>query len=151
MTTNWLPTTTRLFFVAALSLSPLAACDDGSDTGDDDEHSDEDAGASEGSGSHGEVPDDYAGKENPNAADDTDAIDAGQEIFEEHCVVCHGDDGTGNDGAAKDLTSSTAAGWADDFMLWKISDGDGSMPAFADKLSEADIWNVISYCRTLSE
>ncbi|TPV96893.1 MAG: c-type cytochrome [Myxococcales bacterium FL481] len=148
--------TLSLLTLAALGLAPVAcdSDDDGNDNndpvGDDDDDDGGDGDSSDGENSDEEIPEDYAGEENPNDADDEDALEAGQELYEENCG-CHGDDGSGGEGVA-DLTTSSAAAWADDYWLWKVSEGEGeNMPGFKDALSEDEIWQVITYCRTLAE
>ncbi|TPV96972.1 MAG: cytochrome c [Myxococcales bacterium FL481] len=126
-------------FLASLWLTAPACENDDSDE-DDDGHDH----------SHDEtVPDPYAGRTNPNAPDDPSALAAGQALFEANCG-CHGASGTGADDAT-DLTTPTAAAWPDDLWLWRVSDGLGqAMPAFKGNLSEDQIWQVITYCRTLA-
>ncbi|MBN1371553.1 MAG: cytochrome c [Anaerolineaceae bacterium] len=101
-------------------------------------------------------PADYASKTSPAA----DAA-AGQTIYTQNCTSCHGDAGLGDGpaGAALDPVPGnlqTAAKEASDaYLFWIISEGgaaasrSASMAAYKGVLSEADIWNVIAYIKTL--
>ncbi|HET9911702.1 MAG TPA: cytochrome c [Anaerolineales bacterium] len=100
------------------------------------------------------VPVDYAGLANPLGAD---AAADGAEIFGTHCATCHGPQGHGDGPAGQALDPKprnlaklqTMAG--DDFLFWRISDGKPgtSMIAFKGVLSEEQIWQVVSFIRTL--
>lgn len=100
------------------------------------------------------VPSEYAGLANPLGAD---AADDGAEIFGTHCATCHGPQGHGDgpagqalDPKPRDLAKlQTTAG--DDFLFWRVSEGKPgtSMIAFKGVLSEEQIWQVVSFIRTL--
>lgn len=101
-------------------------------------------------------PADYASKTSPGG----DAA-AGEVIFTTNCVSCHGETGLGDGpaGAALDpapgnlQTASKDA--SDAYLFWIISEGgaaasrSASMASYKSVLSEADIWNVIAYIKTL--
>jgi len=101
-------------------------------------------------------PDAYAAKTSPAA----DAA-AGQTIYTQNCTSCHGETGLGDGpaGAALDPVpgnlQNAAKEASDQYMLWVISEGgaaasrSASMAAYKGVLSEADIWNVIAYIKTL--
>ena len=100
------------------------------------------------------VPAEYAGKTNPLG---TESATAGAEVFKNSCEVCHGPQGHGDgpagaslDPAPKNLPElSTVV--SDDYLFWRISTGkDGtSMVAWKGVLTEAQIWQVISFIHTL--
>ena len=100
------------------------------------------------------VPSDYAGKTNPLGSD---SVSAGAEVFKTNCVSCHGEKGLGDGPASQALDPKPAnlvqlnkvAG--DDFLFWRISTGVGGtvMPAWKGVLSNEQIWQVISFIRTL--
>jgi mono/diheme cytochrome c family protein len=102
------------------------------------------------------VPADFAGKTNPLGAD---AATAGAVVFKTNCEQCHGPQGHGDGpaGAALDpqpknlAELQTTAG--DDYLFWRINTGkEGtSMVAWKDTLTEEQIWQVISFIRTLSK
>ncbi len=113
---------------------------------------------------HAEVPEEYAGKTNPFAGD-ADAIAAGEQIFQTYCVACHGTEGKGDGPAAATLDPKPAnladsmmmSMTTDDYLFWRVNEGgamepfNSAMPAWKGALSEEQIWQVISYVRTLSE
>ncbi len=100
------------------------------------------------------VPAEYAGLTNPL---DADAADKGAEVFRTNCAMCHGPEGHGDgpagqalDPKPRDLAKlQTEAG--DDFLFWRIREGKPgtSMVAWKGILSEEQIWQAISFIRTL--
>ena len=100
------------------------------------------------------VPADYAGLTNPLSAD---AAIAGEDVFKNNCVVCHGSQGHGDgpagtslDPAPKNLPELSAI-VADNYLFWRISTGkDGTaMVAWKGILTDEQIWQVVSFIRTL--
>lgn len=87
------------------------------------------------------------------------AISAGGAVYRDNCLSCHGAQGRGDGDAGLDLVPSPALlsrmmdiqGTVDEYLLWTISEGGGpfdtKMPAFKDRLSEDQIWQVIAYMR----
>ena|SRR3990172_2543569 len=100
------------------------------------------------------VPSEFAGKTNPLGAD---AAAAGATAFKVNCEACHGPQGHGDgpagvalDPAPKNLGElQTIAG--DDYLFWRISTGkEGtSMVAWKGVLTDEQIWQVVSFIRTL--
>lgn len=100
------------------------------------------------------VPAEYAGKSNPLNSES--AVD-GAAIFKNYCASCHGEAGKGDGYAGaslepkpKDLSKlSTVAD--DDYLFWRINKGrEGTaMIGWADILDEEQIWQVVSFIRTL--
>ena len=127
-----------LFAVLVLSALVLAACGAGADT----------------VATLAPVPADYAGKTNPLGAD---SATAGAEVFKTNCESCHGPLGKGDgpagaalDPAPKDLSVlQVSAG--DDFLYWRINTGkEGTgMVAWKGTLTDEQIWQVVSFIRTL--
>ncbi|MGD1877121.1 MAG: c-type cytochrome [Kiloniellaceae bacterium] len=86
-------------------------------------------------------------------------IDAGGALYRANCVACHGPKGRGDGDAGLDLVPSPALlsrlmdiqGTVDEYLLWTVSEGgkpfDTAMPAFKDRLSEDQIWQIIAYMR----
>ncbi len=80
----------------------------------------------------------------------------GVALFRSNCIICHGGDGSGNTALGKkykvrDLKSpepqkATDAEWFD-----VISKGKKPMPAFAGRLKDNEIREVISYLRDLGK
>jgi len=86
--------------------------------------------------------------ENPFAADDAAAISAGEELFtDQACGSCHLESGTG-------LGSNLAetAGDLSDAEVYKaIAEGsaNGTMLGYEDDLDSDQIWQLVTYIRTL--
>jgi mono/diheme cytochrome c family protein len=100
------------------------------------------------------VPAEYVGKTNPFGPE---AADEGARIFRTNCETCHGPRGHG-DGPAGDSLDPKPKNLAelqkiaaDDYLFWRISAGkEGtSMVAWKGILTEGQIWQVISFIRTL--
>ena len=101
-----------------------------------------------------QVPADYAGLTNPFG---TEAASQGAEIFKTNCEMCHGPQGHGDGPAGQALDPrprnlaklQTQAG--DDFLFWRIHEGKPgtSMVAWKGILTDEQIWQVISFIRTL--
>lgn len=100
------------------------------------------------------VPSEYSGLTNPLGADTTDE---GADLFKTNCEMCHGPQGHGDGPAGQSLDPKprnlaklqTQAG--DDFLFWRISEGKPgtSMVAWKGILSEEQIWQTVSFIRTL--
>jgi mono/diheme cytochrome c family protein len=84
---------------------------------------------------------------------------AGAALYAQNCASCHGKDGLG-DGDAENALSPSPALLAymirrpisvDEYLLWSVSDGgaqfQSQMPAFKDKLSRMEIWQIVAYMR----
>ena len=100
------------------------------------------------------VPAEYAGKTNPFGPE---AADEGARIFKTNCETCHGPQGHGDGpaGGSLDPKPQNLANLqevaADDYLFWRISAGkEGtSMVAWKGILSEEQIWQVVTFIRTL--
>ena len=100
------------------------------------------------------VPAEYAGLTNPLGAE---AVDAGAEVFRTNCATCHGPEGHGDGVAGQSLNPrpgnlaeiQTRAG--DDYLFWRIHDGKPgtSMVAWRGILTDEQIWQAVSFIRTL--
>lgn len=83
---------------------------------------------------------------------DAAMADAGQAVFAENCTACHAEDGSGDRSqGAPDLTDAVWLYGADPATITRIvHDGPfGVMPAWADRLSPADIRAVAAYVHGL--
>jgi mono/diheme cytochrome c family protein len=86
------------------------------------------------------------------------SLQNGQFLYLNHCLSCHGvnADGKGERAstislAPANLTDRAAIGRESDGLLfWKISEGHDPMPAYKNRLSESDRWDLVNYLRTLS-
>ncbi len=91
---------------------------------------------------------------------DAISVANGATLFTANCVTCHGPQAKGNGVLAKtfakppvDLLTEphTALHTAGDFFHWLTHGIPGTgMPAFADKLSEEDRWDVVNYLHATS-
>jgi putative copper resistance protein D len=87
------------------------------------------------------------------------SIANGLRLYQANCAVCHGANGYGDGSAGRglhprpaDLTAPhTGAHTAGD-LFWWLTHGirGGAMPAFGDRLSETDRWDLINFLRALS-
>ena len=73
----------------------------------------------------------------------------GAELYSANCARCHGSDGGG--GIGPQLSDGQVVEEFPDAAgeVEVVTDGRGSMPAFGDRLSPAEIDDVVEYTRTL--
>jgi mono/diheme cytochrome c family protein len=85
---------------------------------------------------------------------------AGKQIFARNCATCHGVNGEGGPGndlipAAPDLTDDKwDHGSADGEIFGVIKNGvppDFNMIPWKDKLTDADVWNVVNYLKSIAK
>ncbi len=107
---------------------------------------------------HGAIPSDYRGKTNP-LSPTPGVVEEGGKLYQKHCSRCQGADGMGDREAANNLSPSPALlaymvqmpMSVDEYLLWSISEGgeqfNTAMPAFRGRLSEKDIWRIITFMR----
>lgn len=94
---------------------------------------------------------------NPEA-DNAETIEAGKKLYARHCASCHGPNGKGDGGMAlsggepSDLTDDKwDYGSTDGEIFVAIRDGVSSdMLAYKDKLNEKQIWQVVTFIRSLA-
>lgn len=97
-----------------------------------------------------EVPAPYAGQKNPLDAKDTGVILAGGLRYKKNCG-CHLTESQKHDPDAPDLGRGESSKRADDWMLWRISEGVApKMGPFKDTFDETERWQIISYLRALT-
>jgi mono/diheme cytochrome c family protein len=73
---------------------------------------------------------------------------AGKEIYTEHCSSCHQVDGKGYDDVYPNLAGNPIVQLRDPGpMIDIVVSGRGSMPAFAEELTQRQLGAVISYVR----
>lgn len=104
------------------------------------------------------VPRAYEGAQS-TVKDDAVAIAEGRKLYAANCATCHGVDGLGDGDAGKSLSPSPAVLAfmitrpisVDPYLLWSISEGgkqfDSEMPAFKDRLTREQIWDIVAYMR----
>jgi mono/diheme cytochrome c family protein len=105
-------------------------------------------------------PAEYSGLTNP-VAGKSEAAQAGSEVYRIYCVICHGESGKGDGPAAASLKpkprslAANQAALSDAYLYWRISEGGSkkpfmsAMPAWKTILSEEEIWEIITFLRTL--
>ncbi len=86
-----------------------------------------------------------------------DNMQRGQAIFNVHCIVCHGKQGTG-DGpvtgpdrfpAPPSLHTDQVRDYPDGTIFHIITKGTEKMPGYSDKLDPTERWQVVHYLRAL--
>jgi mono/diheme cytochrome c family protein len=107
-----------------------------------------------------EIPEAYQAFSNPYA-NDPEQIAAGEILYEANCSACHGITGEGDGPASGGLNPppgnlalrQTTMG--DPYLFWRISEGGlmepfrSIMPGWRGLLDEDEIWQLISYIRTM--
>jgi mono/diheme cytochrome c family protein len=87
-----------------------------------------------------------------------ESVATGKVIYKKQCQMCHGEKGMG-DGPAGRLLNPKPMNLTDKEKMEKLNDaslfgaitkGDGPMPPFERKLSEADRWHVVHFVRTFA-
>lgn len=107
----------------------------------------------------GNMPDQYASLNNDLPASSMN-ISEGERLYQIQCQACHGEYGEGDGLAGEQLiprpanlrfTRSLPLDM-DTFIFWTISEGGKAigtaMPAFRNKLSDKEIWQITHYINT---
>jgi mono/diheme cytochrome c family protein len=91
-----------------------------------------------------------------NPLSGTQASQAGWRLYERNCQMCHGADlkGTGPVGAyfkppPMDLTGPAVQQASDGVIFWALTNGFGRMPAFGNRLTDTERWQLVSYLRAI--
>lgn len=136
------------FVVLVFSVLELSACSSGQPA----------QTPAQSSGGQIEPPAEYAGKTMPNNSD----AKAGEEAFLIYCASCHGEKGLGDGAAASSLNpapenlAKNQKDMSDAYIFWRIAEGGmmepfkSAMPSWKGILSEEQIWNVVSFLRSLT-
>ena len=85
----------------------------------------------------------------------TDADDAAT-TYKAKCAMCHGADGKGDTPVGKkmgihDFASPEVQKMSDDELITAITKGKNKMPAYENKLSAAQIKDIVTYIRQLAK
>lgn len=152
----------RISLLAALAVTALAALAAGCGGGGGKPANNAAGGGGAAALTRPPAPEPYAGKTNSKTSDAD--VAEGQKIFAGQCALCHGEKGDGDAAAGKalnppasDLTDPKLQEvMKDDYMFWHIMEGGAAlghtgMTPFKDSLKEDQIWQVISYIRTLKK
>ena len=97
----------------------------------------------------GKVPTNEREKSNPYAGR-PDAVSAGQNVFEEHCGRCHGEDAQGTKKRPSLRSQRVQQQATPGDLHWLLVNGNmkKGMPSWA-KLGDPQIWQVITYLKSL--
>ena len=89
---------------------------------------------------------------------DEATLERGRVLYQQYCVVCHGDTGVGDGPVVGenrlpalptlDLTSERAVGLTDGYVWGMIANGRGVMPAYR-RIPADDRWYIVNYVRQL--
>ena len=105
------------------------------------------------------TPSIYVGLRNPYGYDDPSKAALGAALYAAECARCHGVTGKGDGPEATQFTprpvdlNDTNAHHPDPYIVWRVHDGGqlacspSDMPAFGGKLSDDDLWRIITYLR----
>ena len=102
------------------------------------------------------APKEAASRQNP-VPKDAAAVERGQKLFGQYCANCHGKSGQGDGPVAAALKPSPsnlterAGQHSDGDFAWKIANGRGSMPAFKNRLTENQIWDLTHFIQSLKK
>lgn len=135
----------RILFFVMVGMMLLTACGTSSDSNE-----------SNSNAPLATVPSDYAGKTNPYGIE---MAFEGAGVFKANCETCHGPQGHGDGVAGQSLDPKPQnlavlqKKVADDYLYWRISDGKPgtSMVAWEGILTEEQIWQTVSFIRSLEE
>lgn len=90
---------------------------------------------------------------NPVAATDG-SVARGKQIYQVHCLACHGADGTGDGPVGNkfvpppmDLTTEYVRQQPDGQIFYTITHGSVVMPFYRDAIRATDRWHLINYLR----
>lgn len=107
------------------------------------------------------ISQEYQAKINPIQTATSDILSTGKSLYDSNCSSCHGQSGIGNGPAGVNLNPRPAniAAFSkmpmasDAYLNWTISEGgapiSSPMPVFKSQLKEQQIWQIITYLRTL--
>ena len=100
----------------------------------------------------GEPPPPYTGLKNPFPWSDASVQEAGEGLYQQYCLSCHGARGnnlTGSDFSAADYPQRLEE--KPGFYFWILSEGrlEKGMPPYKSSLSEQQRWQVLTYLWSL--
>lgn len=71
--------------------------------------------------------------------------------YKAKCAMCHGPDGKGGKMGTRDFASPEVKAESDAQLTDIISKGKGKMPAYAGKLKDTEIKDLVTYVRTFAK
>lgn len=148
--------TIKLGFVSLILIMTLLAC-----SGNEESESSTPPGLSQDvTDAQKTPPEDYLGLANPLKKDDA-TLEEGKSLYQANCSSCHGIGGEGDGPASGGLDpkpqnlAESQSRLSDDYLFWRISEGglmepfNSLMPAWKGLLNDDQIWQVITYVRTM--
>jgi mono/diheme cytochrome c family protein len=104
------------------------------------------------------VPEEFKKLQNPLLATDSN-LNSAREVYADECAQCHGDHGKGDGPEAKmhdplpaDLTdASRMSTVTDGEIFYQITQGRRPMPAFKNRLTQDQRWQLVVLVRSLSQ
>lgn len=104
------------------------------------------------------VPDSARKMQNPYPAN-AEALQEADAIYTKRCKECHGVNGDGTGEKADQLSAMPSdftdaremSRATDGELFWKITHGRRPMPAFKDKLTDQQRWEMVDYIRTFAK
>lgn len=84
------------------------------------------------------------------------AAEHGKKLYETYCLVCHGPQGRGDGPVAggallpADLASARVQSQTDGALYATVRNGFATMPAYGERLTPPERWQVVLYIRTLA-
>ncbi|MCA9543105.1 MAG: Rieske 2Fe-2S domain-containing protein [Myxococcales bacterium] len=106
------------------------------------------------------TPEPFRSMESPFARDDAAALAAGEQVWNTTCAGCHGPAGEGTDFLTPPATvfASGSDNYSDGYLFWRLRTGGATgpqgsiMPAYSEaQLSDEQVWQVITYLRSLGQ
>jgi mono/diheme cytochrome c family protein len=87
----------------------------------------------------------------------TESVAKGRELFDRHCIACHGSGGKGDGMAVASLparpddlsTLPPPPVFPDGIIAYRIANGAEGMPAWKNVLAENEIWDLLNFIRSL--
>ncbi|MCI0485106.1 MAG: c-type cytochrome [Blastocatellia bacterium] len=107
----------------------------------------------------GRAPDEAKKLKNPLTAT-KENIEAGHELYQMNCVICHGEDGKSKtrmassmDPKPPDLTGKEVQSRTDGEIFWIITHGtkESVMPEYGATMSDTERWQLTLYVRRLAK
>ena len=102
------------------------------------------------------APEQEAKKSNPIPFTQ-ESVEKGKDIYSAQCSFCHGEKPTGLPKQETGLSMDTPnlvdrlKNHTEGDFHWKITNGRNGMPSFSEELSDAEIWHVINYIKSLNK
>ena len=103
------------------------------------------------------IPSNAVRQRNPHAGDPNAWVDGGR-LFQEHCAICHGEDGSGKSEIGKnvyppapDMRQAGTQELSDGALYFIVMNGIRytAMPAWASEQTPDETWKLVSFIRKL--